>query len=255
MLCKTGEDSDNCLTAKQVAALKALYAGPQDSRGRTVFPGYLPGAEEGPGGWGIWITGPAPAKSLMALFGMGYFSDMVYDKPDWDYRTFELDSGMKTAEQKTASALNATNPDLARFKQRGGKLILYHGWDDPAITALNTIDYYQEVVRTIGQRNTDAFVRLYMVPGMQHCFGGPGATAFGQDGAGPSDPQQNVRLALEKWVENGVAPTSMVAAKYAPNDEGHRPIMTRPLCPYPAAAKYKGTGDSNDAANFACVKK
>jgi hypothetical protein len=191
----------------------------------------------------------------MAFFGVGYFSDMVYGQTGWDYKTFKLGPDMKAAEQKTAIALNATSPDLASFKARGGKLILYHGWDDPAIPAGNTINYYENVVGTMGQRNAEAFVRLYMVPGMQHCDGGPGAVSFGQDGAGPSDPQQNIRLALEQWVEKATAPTTILAAKYAPDDPGHHPTMTRPLCIYPAATTYKGKGDTNDAANFACAGK
>ncbi len=147
-----------------------------------MFPGYLPGAEDGPGGWGLWITGPAPNKSLMAFFGSGYFSNMVYGKSDWDYRTFTLDAGMKAAVERTATALNANDPDLSAFQSRGGKLILYHGWNDPAISAMNTINYYENVIGTMGKHKADAFVRLYMVPGMQHCGGGPGTDAFGEDG-------------------------------------------------------------------------
>jgi hypothetical protein len=124
MQCKAGEDTDKCLTAPQGAALKKIYAGPHDSHGREVFPGFLPGAEDGPGGWGLWITGPAPAKSLMAFFGIGYFSDMVYEDPGWDYKTFRLEAGMKAAGEKTANALNATDADLTAFKARGGTLIL-----------------------------------------------------------------------------------------------------------------------------------
>ncbi|HVP54517.1 MAG TPA: tannase/feruloyl esterase family alpha/beta hydrolase [Candidatus Eisenbacteria bacterium] len=255
MLCKKGEDTDKCLTAPQAEALTKLYQGPQDSRGHSVFPGYLPGAEDGPGGWGLWITGPAPNKSLMALFGTGYFSNMVYEKKDWDYRTFMLDEGMKAAAEKTASALDANNPDLGAFQARGGKLILYHGWNDPAIPALNTINYYQSVLNTMGRHKADGFVRLYMVPGMQHCGGGPGVDAFGQDGYDPRDPHQNLRLALEDWVAKDTAPGSVVAAKYAPNDSEHHVTMTRPLCSYPSFAKYKGSGDTNEAANFVCAEK
>ncbi len=255
MLCKKGEESDNCLTSPEVEALKKLYQGPQDSHGHSVFPGYLPGAEDGPGGWGVWITGPAPNKSLMAFFGSGYFSNMVYDKSDWDYRTFSLEPGMKAADEKTASALNANNPDLSAFQARGGKLILYHGWNDPAIPALNTVNYYESVMSTMGKHKADAFVRLYMVPGMQHCDGGPGADVFGQHGYDPPDPHRNMRLALEDWVAKGTGPASIVATKYAPNDSDHHATMTRPLCPYPSFAKYKGSGDTNDAANFACAEK
>ena len=202
--CKDGEDSATCLTAPQVTALKKIYAGLQDSDGRQIFPGYLPGAEEGSNGWGLWITGPAPAKSLLAFFGVGYFSNMVYEKADWDYKTFTLNSGLQMANEKTDAALNAVNPDLSAFRARGGKLILYHGWDDPAIPALNTVNYYESVQAKLGRAETVSFARLYMVPGMQHCGGGPGPDNFGQSlDLAADDPGHNIRIALEDWVEKG----------------------------------------------------
>ena len=249
--CKAG-DNEKCLTAPQVVALKRLYDGPHDSHGKEVFPGYLPGAENGPGGWGLWITGPAPLKSLLAFFQFGYFADMVYQNPDWDNRTFAVEPGLKLAEQKTASAVNAVEADLNSFKSRGGKLIVYHGWNDPAITALNTLNYYQSVVAKMGQREVDAFARLYMVPGMQHCENGPGADSFGQVGRLTfDDPKHSVNASLVEWVERGVAPDAIIASKYSADDMQHAP-MTRPLCAYPKAIKYKGAGDTNDAANFTC---
>jgi feruloyl esterase len=252
--CKAGEESDKCLTGAQAVALKKVYAGLHDSRGREIFPGFLPGAEDGQGGWGIWITGPAPAKSLMAFFGIGYFSNMVFEKADWDYKTFAVEAGLKAAEEKTASALNATDADLKAFKARGGKLILYHGWDDPGISALNTVHYYDSVLAKMGPRAADSFVRLYMVPGMQHCGDGPGTDSFGQVGNLTfDDPTHSVDAALEQWVEKGAAPGTIIASKYAGEDKGN-PKMTRPLCAYPQAAKYKGSGDTNDAANFVCAK-
>jgi hypothetical protein len=250
--CK-GEESDKCLTAPQVEALKKLYAGPHDSQGHLVFPGYVPGAEEGEGGWGVWITGPAPAKSLMAFFGNGFFGSMVYEKADWDYKTFKVDDGLKAAQEKTGKALNATDPDLKAFKARGGKLIVYHGWDDPAITALNTINYYDSVVAKMGQKNVDSFVRLYMVPGVQHCGGGPGPDYFGEVGRLTfDDPSHSLDASLEQWVEKGAAPGTIIASKY-PDKDHHHVTMTRPLCPYPQAAKYKGGGDANEAGNFECA--
>ena len=248
--CKAGEESDKCLTAPQVTALKKLYAGTPDSAGHIVFPGYLPGAEEGQGGWTVWITGPAPAKSLMAFFGNGFFSDMVYDKPDWDYKTFNVDAGLKAANEKTAQALNAVDPDMKAFRSRGGKLIIYHGWNEPAISALNTVNYYQSVTTKMVQRDADSFLRVYMAPGVQHCEGGPGADSFADIGSS-ADPEHNLNAALEQWVEKGKAPSTIIASKYAGEDRQHA-TTTRPLCPYPLAAKYKGSGDSNDAASFAC---
>jgi feruloyl esterase len=190
----------------------------------------------------------------MAAFGIGYFSNMVYEKPDWDYKTFTLEDGLKSAEEKTASSLNATDPDLKPFKARGGKLILYHGWNDPAIPAINTVNYYDAIIAKMGQRDADSFVRLYMVPGMQHCNDGPGPDSFGQVGRLVfDDPQHSVDAALEQWVEKGAAPATIVASKYAEDDHQH-PKMTRPLCAYPQSAKYKGSGDTNEAANFACQR-
>ena len=249
--CKGG-DSDKCLTAAETATLKKLYAGPHDAKGKQVFPGFLPGAEDGPGGWAVWILGTAPEKSLLTLFAKGYFGDMVYDDANWDAKTFSLDAGLKAAQAKTASALDAVNPDLKAFKARGGKLIVYHGWNDPAIPPVNTVNYYESVIRKMGQKDTDSFLRLYMVPGMQHCGNGPGADSFGQVGRLVfDDPQHSVDAALEQWVEKGTAPGTIIASKYS-KDAQTTLKMTRPLCAYPRAAKYKGSGDTNDAANFVC---
>ena len=251
MLCKAGGDNDRCLTAPQVAALKRIYGGLRDAHGRELFPGFLPGAEEGPGGWGLWIIGPKPAKSLMAFFGLGFFSNMVYEESAWDYKTFTVDAGLKAAQEKTASALSAVDANLKPFQARGGKLILYHGWNDPAIPSISTVNYYQSVVAKMGQQNVDSFARLYMIPGMQHCDNGPGADSFGQVGQlNFDDPQHSVDAALEQWVEKGTAPSTIIASKYG---DGPRSVkMTRPLCAYPQAEKYKGSGDTNDAANFVC---
>jgi len=254
LLCKEA-DSKTCLTAPQVAALKKIYAGPHDSAGHQLFPGYVPGAEEGLGGWGLWITGSAPGHSLMAFFGTQFFTNMVYEQAGWDYKTFDIDQATKLADSKTGGALNATDPNLKPFRERGGKLILYHGWGDAAIPAPNTIDYYKSVIATMGQSNADSFLRLYMVPGMQHCGSGPGPNSFGQFGDSPPfDPEHNIYTALEQWVEKGAAPTQITATKYVNDSDPKRGVkMTRPLCPYPQVAKYKGSGDPNDAANFVCV--
>jgi feruloyl esterase len=254
LLCK-GADSNSCLTAPQVTALQKIYAGPHDSAGHQLFPGYMPGAEEGPGGWTPWITGMGPGRSLLSFFGTQYFTNMVYEQAGWDYKTFNVDQATKLADSKTAQALNATDPHLKPFRARGGKLILYHGWGDAAIPAPNTIDYYNSVVATMGRHKTNSFLRLFMAPGMQHCGGGPGPNSFGQGANSPPyDSEHNIYTALEQWVEKGVAPSKIIATKYVNDFNPERGVkMTRPLCPYPQVAKYKGTGDTNDAANFVCA--
>jgi Tannase and feruloyl esterase len=254
LACK-GADSDSCLTPPQVDALKLIYAPITDSKGKLIFPGTMPGGELGGGGWGLWVFGEEPNKSLGAAFGYNYFTYMVYRDAHWDPKTFNVDDGLKLAIERTATAVNSTDPNLKAFAAHGGKLILYHGWNDAGISPLSTIDYYGKVVAT--NSNAQTFTRLFMAPGMQHCSGGPGPSSFGQGGwrpgAGPDDAQHNLYRALEDWVDQGVAPEQVIAAKIEADEKtGAKIVMTRPLCAYPKHAKYIGNGDTNDAANFTC---
>jgi Tannase and feruloyl esterase len=254
MLCKEG-NADSCLTQPQVTALKKLYAGLHDSKGKEIFPGFVPGGEEGPGGWGRWITGDAPGQALLFAFGSGFFGQMVYEKEGWDYRKANLDDAVAASDQKFANILNATDPNMKAFEAHGGKLILYHGWNDPGISPLSTVKYYEKVLEKMGKRDADSFVRLYMMPGMQHCGGGPGPNVFGQSGMSRmNDAQHNIYVALEEWVEKGTAPGAVIAAKLEGDTPMGKLIMTRPICMYPETAKYKGSGDTNDTANFVCAK-
>ncbi len=254
LLCK-GADTAACLTTPQVAELRKIYAGLRKPDGEQLFPGYMPGGELGGGGWKLWITGNAPATSLQYAFGINYFRDMVFDNASWSYRGANVNAAIRLATRETARALNATDGNLTAFEHRGGKLILYHGWSDAAIPPLNTVNYYKSVLARLGQAQTKSFVRLYMAPGMQHCGGGPGPSLFGQLGVITApDPARNVSAALEQWVEKGVAPGSIIATKYLDPFHPSKGIeMTRPLCPYPEIAKYKGSGNPNDAANFVCA--
>ncbi len=252
MLCKD-LDTRQCLTAPQVASLKKLYAGGVDSHGNSIFPGYSPGAEDGRGGWVPWIIGSGPGGSSGSVYTENYFRYMVFDDPAWNPLTANIDVALQTAGEKTAQSLNATETDLHAFQSRGGKLILYHGWNDPAISPTNTVNYYNGVIHAMGAQNAGNFVRLYMVPGMQHCIGGPGATSFGQLGAATTQgPEYGIYSALEAWVEKGAAPGPIVATKYVDDNPAKSPRMTRPLCPYPQLAQYNGAGDQNDYANFTC---
>ena len=254
LLCK-GADTNACLTAPQVTAIKKLYAGPTLANGDRIFPGHVPGGELGPNGWPGWITGPKPKDSAGFYFGTRFFADMVFDDPAWNYMKFSFASDIQLADKKMGTVLNATSSNLTAFSARGGKLILYHGWSDAAISPLNTINYYNSVLDAMGREQADSFVRLYMVPGMQHCGGGPGPDSFGVLPASDADAQHSVFAAMEEWVEHGAAPDSIIATKYAARGGKREVEMTRPLCPYPQVAEYKGKGDIHDAGNFVCKLK
>jgi hypothetical protein len=252
LLCK-GDESNSCLTEAQLGTLKKIYTGPQDSKGKPMYIGYSPGGEPGPNGWGGWISGGGAGKSLQYAFGTNFFKYMVFDNPDWDINTFSVEHDMKVADDKVGQILNATDANLKKFKDRGGKLIVYHGWSDAAIPPTNAIEYYRSVVAKMGAKQTDQFVRLFMVPGMQHCGGGPGPNSFGQTSEVDSDAQHDINRAVEQWVENGVAPAQIIATKYKTANPASGVERTRPLCPYPQVAQWKGSGSTDDAANFTCA--
>jgi tannase/feruloyl esterase len=255
LLCK-GAESDACLTEKQVAALKKIYSGPRNSKGEMIVPGFLPGGETGPAGWTIWITGAEPTRAAQFFFASQTERNMIHNDPAWDIKSFNLDQDSKLAEDKLAPILNATDTNLKAFKARGGKLILYHGWSDAALPPTNTIHYFNEVTAKMGRREVDSFMRLYMVPGMQHCGGGPGTDSFGAFvNAVPADAQHDLTVAIERWVEAGVAPNEIIASKRQSNDPKSAVTRTRPLCPYPLVARYKDSGSTDDAANFVCAKE
>jgi feruloyl esterase len=255
LLCK-GDESDRCLTAPQVAFLQKVYSGPRTSKGDSIYYGYSPGGETGGGGWVGWITGAAPEKSQGFGFSSQFFSRMVYEDAAWDYRKFDPERDSKAAEAKLAGVLNATDPDLKQFRDRGGKLILYHGWSDAAIPPVNAIHYYEDVVAKMGAAPSASFVRLYMVPGMQHCGGGPGPNFFwSTNPAARGDAQHDMEAALENWVDGGDAPGPVVATKFKTGTNPAGGVeRTRPLCPYPQVSKWNGTGSTDDASSFSCAK-
>ncbi len=163
--CTTANGSD-CLSEPQAGALAKIYAGPRTRSGTVLARGFPPGAETGAGGWGGWITGPAPGQSVQAAFANGALRHMVFDRADYDLRTFDFDRDPAIVEDRIGRALNATDPNLSAFHKRGGKLILFHGWNDPALSAHETVDYFKAVRARMGDA-TDSFARLYMVPGLQ----------------------------------------------------------------------------------------
>jgi feruloyl esterase len=229
------EDNDDCLTAPQVAALEAIYAGARNSKGERIFPGYQPGGELSPMGWASYVSGDAPGHASQALYGGNFVRFMVMEKADYDPLTFDYDVDLPRAVAKLSATIDATDPNLAPFAAHGGKLIQYHGWSDPGVAPESSVDYYERVTKALGKPPID-FYRLFMVPGMQHCIGGPGPDHF------------DALTALERWVEQGEAPERIVAAHMT----GGRIDRTRPLCPYPQVARWTGTGGLDDAANFTC---
>ena len=235
--CKAG-DSNTCLTEPQVAALRRIYAGPHNAAGQQEYPGFEPGSEAGPTAWPLWITGKGTGEgSLQLAFGRGFFGDMVFGNPDWDFRTMNFDGDMTLTEQRTGAAVNATDADLDRFRALGGKLIQYHGWDDPAIPPRSSIEYYSAVAKRLGGiEQTQSFYRLFMAPGMQHCGFGPGPNAVGGVFGLPSpahDATHDVVAALAHWVEDGVAPAKLVATALPRQRPGQGDCRATAVVPLP----------------------
>jgi Tannase and feruloyl esterase len=251
LLCKA-EDSADCLTQPQIDSVKALYAGAKDEQGRTIFPGFTMGDETS---WKVWVVGDDPGASLGSRFVRNYFRYIATDDPKINVLTSSMSDLLRHSREKGAPDLDATNPDLSRFAAHGGKLILYHGWNDPAISPLNTVFYVGTVEGAMGAQKAESFLRLYMVPGMEHCLGGPGASALGQFGtATAAEPKYGLFDSLVNWVEKGSPIENVIATKYGAGPDGAMKVtFTRPLCAFPKVARYKGSGDNNDAANFTCV--
>ncbi len=241
--CEAGHPGPDCLTALQRSAIERIYA-PVISNGEAMHPGQPFGGEgETVGGWKTWISGLADNifagsaqrfPSLQFAFGTEMFKYFVYGDPDWDYSTYDLDRAFSDSRH-VARLLNADDPDLSAFRDRGGKLLLWHGWSDTALSAYKSIDYYEEA-EALDPGLRDYF-RFFLMPGVLHCAGGPGPD------------QVDWFSAIADWVERGQAPDRIVASK---QDAEGNTTRTRPLCPFPQRAVYLGSGSSDDAANFNC---
>lgn len=228
----------DCLTSAQRRAIATIYS-PVRVGGRIVYPGQPFGDEADPGGWADWITGArAPSGRVsppaQALFAMGIYRYFVLGDSSWDYARYDLSRSSR--DTRAAGAyLNAVDPDLSAFAAHRGKLLMYHGWADPALNPLSTIDYYRRVVAR--DPRAAAYLRLYMLPGVLHCAGG----------TGPDDVP--FAPALRDWVERGRAPGTLVGTKH----DAHGAIArTRPICPYPRHEVYTGHGSTDSASSFVC---
>lgn len=224
-----------CLTEDEVEIVKAIYQGASSSSGQ-IYPGFPVGSEADPLGWAIWMVRAQDVSlgpTAHYVFADQFFGYLAFpDNDDGSFGLHDFDPEAFGSLRWIGKVLNATDTDLERFARRGGKIIFWNGWSDPAQTALATIRYYESL--SAGRYPVDGFSRLYLAPGMQHCFGGEGPNAF------------DMLTALEDWVERDAAPAEVIA---------RNPVTgrTRPLCPYPQVARYDGDGSTDDAANFNCV--
>lgn len=243
--CPVDADGADCFTSAQIAGLKKVYGGVRTSTGKLLYPGQPIGAEiavplpngQTRSGW-IGSIGAEPGAGL--AFGETFMRYMAHNPPlgpDWSYKSFNFDSDPQKLAAISA-IIDAINPDLRVLKKRGGRIIQYHGWADALVNAQMSVDYYESVLKKMGEKQTKEFYRLYLVPGMFHCAGGVGC-----DRADWFTP-------LVEWVEKGVAPDAIIGSRV----EKGETVRTRPMCAYPEVARYKGAGDRSKAENFTCSK-
>jgi feruloyl esterase len=236
--------------------------------GKAIYPGFTLGSEgvvvrehqSLPGWSAYWANPRQPTEPDRADF----FRYWVFDDPHWSWWKFNWGSDIDRVNRKIAAVFDATSPDLHEFRSHHGKLIMFMGWEDPVGAADEAINYYDAVEATASgsspeqrRRQTQDFLRLFMVPGMGHCAGGPGATYFStatRDSDPPvSDAQHDMTVALEQWVERGIAPRRLIATHFdKERGSDRRIVFQRPLCVYPQVARYQG-GPTRSAASFACV--
>ena len=225
LACTQGSDSASCLTQEQVDGVRRIYAGPSNPRtGHHIFAGLERGSELG---WN-----PVPVS-----YAVDYFKYIVFKDPNWDPKTLNYDSDVERASKGGNLVFDATDTDLSHFTKRGGKLIMYQGWAEPGIPPGNLVKYYGQIQqKTSGAKDS---VRVFMVPGMGHCGGGDGTSTF------------DMVAALDAWRDGGKAPEQVNASRVRDG----KVDRTRPLCAWPAVAKYKGTGSVDDAGNFVCGRQ
>ena len=245
-VCAGDTDGANCFTPTQINVLKKIYGG-MYANGKLIWPTLSVGAEiprpDAPtpafGGWDTWLIGRGTDRPYIYLLMWDAFKYLCFEKdqPSYEFLTdFDIDRDAPKLDFMRRF-LDATDPDLSLFFKNGGKIMVSHGWGDAGVPPLGSIRYYEQVLDAVGPQAKESS-RLYMVPGMYHCGGGPGPDTF------------DLLEPLVKWVEGGTAPANIIAS-HITNGKVDR---TRPLCPYPQVARYKGSGSIDDAANFVCAE-
>lgn len=224
----TAKGVANCLAPAQVEAVQKIYAGPTNPRTHEqIWSPLFRGSELD---WSFFTESAAPIGIATGALRM------ILDDSTWDYRTIDFDRVVTAADRSDLARVNASNSDISAYVRRGGRLILSGGWNNALVPAGAILDYYRSVEATIGLQDTRDGVRLYMVPGMIECNGGPGTDTFDMLGV------------MRQWVERGEAPGAVTARRL----EHGKVVRTRPLCPYPQVASYRGSGSTDDAKNFVC---
>jgi len=227
--CKE-EGTGNCLTALQVAALRDIYNGAKNPRtGELIFAGFPPGSEQ----------------QFMALIGgepfpvaTSYFRDIVFEDSEWDFKSYDYDEDLEATYKAASDILDVPSDGLDRFFDGGGKLLLSHGWADGLIPAPNTVAFYESMTATMDPGKAADSAQLFLLPGAGHCGGGDAPSVT------------DMLSVIDQWVETGKAPDRIIASQ-----SGNQKPMTRPICPYPQTAQYKGSGSTDDAANFVCASE
>ena len=269
-LACSGAEKESCLTEAQIETMRAIYAGPRDTRtDQPLYGAFLPGSEgssrtdhDSHPGWSAYWANPREPQEPQRV---DFFRLWAFDDPKWDWWQFDWGKDIDLVRARLSQQVDAMNPDLGPFRARGGKIILFTGWDDPVGAASNLIAYYGQVTAK-GQgadaaarlADTQSYAELYMVPGMWHCAEGAGATNFStatRDSTPPvSDAQHDMAVALQDWVEHGRAPQEIIATRFtgAAGSDGKRDIaFQRPLCVFPKVAQYRG-GPPDKAESFVC---